>query len=106
MIRASLLAVVLVAIFIMVPAAPGFVGNFQIGCVVALGVFGIPKEEALSFSLLVHGIQFTTVSIIGAYCFLSEGISFREVRRAEESIPEKNERELEILEARSGEDLH
>ena len=45
LIRASLLAVVLVAIFIMIPAAPGFVGTFQAGCIVSLGVFGVPKAE-------------------------------------------------------------
>ena len=100
MIRASLLAVVLVAIFIMIPAAPGFVGTFQAGCIVALSVFGVPKEEALGFSLLVHGIQFVSVNLIGAYCFVREGISFREVQRAEEPTPEQIERELEVLEAR------
>lgn len=104
MIRAALLAIVLVAIFIMVPAAPGFVGNFQIGCVVALGVFGIPKEEALGFSLLVHGIQFSIVNVIGAYCFVSEGISFREVRHAEESAPDRIEAEFTVLEVRPGEE--
>ena len=104
MIRASLLAIVLVAIFIMIPAAPGFVGTFQAGCIVALGVFGVPKEEALGFSLLVHGIQFISVNLIGAYCFVSEGISLREVRRAEESTPEEIEQELEVLEVRPGED--
>jgi uncharacterized membrane protein YbhN (UPF0104 family) len=100
MIRASLLGVVLVAIFIMIPAAPGFVGNFQFGCVVALSVFAVPKGEALSFSLLVHGIQFISVNLIGAYCFVSEGISFREVQHAEEPSPEQVERELEGLEVR------
>ncbi len=84
MFRASLLAVVLVAIFIMIPAAPGFVGTFQLACVVALSVFGVPKEEALSFSLLTHGVQYLSVTLIGAYCFVREGISLREVQRAEE----------------------
>jgi len=88
MFRAALLATVLVAIFIMIPAAPGFVGTFQAACIVALSVFGVPKEEALGFSLLVHGIQFSVINIIGAYCFVREGISFREVRRAEESTSE------------------
>jgi uncharacterized protein (TIRG00374 family) len=103
MIRASLLSVVLVAIFIMIPAAPGFVGTFQAGCIVALSVFGVPKEEALSFSLLTHAIQFMSVNIIGAYCFLREGISFREVQAAEEPTPAQVERDLEVLEARSRE---
>ena len=104
MIRAALFATVLVAIFIMIPAAPGFVGTFQAGCIVALSVFGVPKEEALSFSLLIHGIQFSCITIIGAFCFLGEGISFREVRHADEPTPEQVERGLETLEVRPGED--
>jgi uncharacterized protein (TIRG00374 family) len=103
-IRASLLAVVLVAIFIMIPAAPGFVGTYQAGCIVALSVFGVSKGEALSYSLLMHGIQFMSVNIVGAYCFVGEGISLREARRAEEPTPEEIEQQLEALEARPGED--
>ena len=102
--RVSLLATVLVAIFIMIPAAPGFVGTFQAGCLVALGVFGVPKEEALSFSLLTHAIQFMAVNVIGAYCFLREGISLREVQHAEEPTPEQIEQELEGLEVRPRQD--
>jgi len=104
MIRASLLATVMVAIFIMIPAAPGFVGTYQAGCIVALSVFGVPKGEALSFSLLLHGIQFISVNIVGAYCFVGEGISLREVQRAEEPTPEQIEQQLAVLEARPGED--
>jgi len=88
MVRASLFAVVMVAIFIMIPAAPGFVGTFQAGCIVALGVFGIPKEEALSFSLLTHAIQFMAVNLIGAYCFVREGFTLGEVPLAEEPAPD------------------
>ena len=101
MVRAALLATVLVAIFIMIPAAPGFVGTFQAGCIVALSVFGIPKEEALSFSLLTHAIQFIAVNVIGAFCFLREGISFREVQAAEGPTPDQVERELEAIEGHS-----
>jgi len=104
MFRASLLATVLVAIFIMIPAAPGFVGSYHLACVVALSVFGVPKEEALGFSLLTHGIQYLSVCIIGAYCFIGEGISLREVRRAEAATPDEIEREIEVLGVRPGDD--
>jgi uncharacterized protein (TIRG00374 family) len=97
-VQASLLGVVLVAIFIMIPAAPGFVGTFQAGCIVALSVFAVPKQEALSFSLLIHAVQFMTVNLIGAYCFIGEGISLREIRRTEEPTPDQVEREMERLE--------
>ena len=33
-------------------------------------------------------VKDVNVNLIGAYCFVGEGISFREVRRAEESVPQ------------------
>ena len=81
-VQASIAGVALVAIFIMIPAAPGFVGTYQAGCILALGIFGIPREESLSFSLLVHAVQFVTVNVIGVYCFLVEGMTVREAQQA------------------------
>ena len=73
--------------------------TFQAACIVALGVFGVPKEEALSFSLLAHGVQYLSVTVIGAYYFFREGISLREVQLADEPTAEEIGRELEGLEA-------
>ena len=49
----------------MIPAAVGMLGTFQAGCIVALAVFGIPKEQALGFSIVVHSIQLITSVVIG-----------------------------------------
>jgi hypothetical protein len=45
---------VLVVIGVMIPGAPGFVGNFHLSCVLGLSLFGIPKSEALSYSIINH----------------------------------------------------
>ena len=39
--------------------------------------------------------------VIGALCFVREGISFREVQAAEEPTPDQVEQELEALEVHS-----
>lgn len=62
---AAYVVLVLTALGIMAPTAPGFVGNFHLFCVIALTLFGIPKTEALSFAILLHFIQIGLVGIMG-----------------------------------------
>jgi len=62
---AAYVVLVLTALGIMVPTAPGFVGNFHLFCIVGLALFGIPKTEALSFAILLHFIQIGLVGIMG-----------------------------------------
>jgi len=52
LVAASLATVVIVAGFVFLPQAPGFIGTWQAGCVVALGLFGVPRDEAVGYSLL------------------------------------------------------
>ena len=40
----ALASVVIVAAFVFLPQAPGLVGTWQAGCVVALGLFGVPQD--------------------------------------------------------------
>jgi uncharacterized protein (TIRG00374 family) len=52
LVAASLATVVIVAAFVFLPQAPGFVGTWQAGCVLALGIFHVPKDVAVGYSLL------------------------------------------------------
>jgi len=42
------------ALGISLPAAPGFVGNFQFACIVALSFFGIGKTDAFGFAMIYY----------------------------------------------------
>lgn len=79
-IRGALVLTTLVAIAVSVPSAPGFIGSFQLGCVLALRIFGIADSPALAFSLIVHLTQFVGVIGAGVYSLSVEGISLREVQ--------------------------
>jgi glycosyltransferase 2 family protein len=39
---------------VMLPSAPGFVGNFEYSVILALSLFNIPKENALVFAIIYH----------------------------------------------------
>lgn len=48
-----------------IPAAPGYLGTFQVAMELALSFFSIPKEEALGFSLVAHVTQILPIVIVG-----------------------------------------
>lgn len=64
-VTASLFLSVVINIGVMIPSSPGFIGVFQYLCIVALTVFSVPKEVSLSFSFVVHAIQYIPVTLLG-----------------------------------------
>lgn len=83
--RGALVLTTLVAIAVSVPSAPGFIGSFQLGCVLGLRIFGIPESPALAFSIVIHLTQFVAVIGAGLYSLWTENISLREVEAVEQS---------------------
>ena len=64
------------------PSSPGFVGVVQAATVLALTLFSVPRTEALSFSILLHGAQFFPVTLYGLILLLVEHVSLSEATRA------------------------
>ncbi len=48
-----------------IPAAPGFLGTYQVAMELALQLYGIPKDEAFGFSLIAHAVQYFPIVIVG-----------------------------------------
>lgn len=82
----SLVTVVIVAASVFLPQAPGFVGTWQAGCVFALGLFHVPHDIAVGYSLLTWVIQMTANVGSALVAIVIEGVSLREL--AEESRQE------------------
>ncbi len=70
---AALVLLVVVAIGVSLPAAPGHIGNFHYFAVLALSLFSVSREEALGFSLLAHVLQFVPVIVVGLVYAMREG---------------------------------
>src|SRR4029079_18245610 len=66
---------VVVNLGIMLPAAPGYVGTFQLFAVSSLGVWGVPKEPALRVEVVAHLVQYVLVTAIGLAFFGREQVS-------------------------------
>jgi uncharacterized protein (TIRG00374 family) len=103
----SLVTVVIVAAFVSLPQAPGFLGTWQAGCVFALHeAFGVPRDVAVGFSLLTWAIQMTANVGSGAVALAIEGVSFRELvkegQEDEQRLQDDEENPREMQKRRAG----
>jgi uncharacterized protein (TIRG00374 family) len=88
-ITASMFIMVFLVFAVMVPASPGYVGTYHAACVYGLMAFNIQKEKALSIALIIHGINFFPVIILGLYYLWQDNVSLAEMRKksaGEESL--------------------
>ncbi len=74
-----------VAIFITLFPTPGFLGAFQLGCVLALnGIFSVSKETALSYGIVAWLITMGSTILIGTIFMLKDHISIGEIAASRE----------------------
>ncbi len=73
--EAALVVLLLVAVGVALPAAPGFVGVFQYAIVLGLSFYAVPKEEALSFSIVAFFAQYIPITLGCLVLLLRSGLS-------------------------------
>jgi uncharacterized protein (TIRG00374 family) len=56
-----------------VPGLPGAVGTFEFAAVSLLGLFGVPREPAVTFSIILHAVLFVPPTIITVIVLPREG---------------------------------
>jgi uncharacterized protein (TIRG00374 family) len=84
---------------IAVPSLPGAVGPFEAAVKLALVAVGYAQEPALSYALVLHGINFVTTSVLGAIGLLREGLTFGEVASAARELGKAHPEETESVTA-------
>lgn len=82
---AGLVMLVITAIGIMVPAAPGYIGTMHYACRVGLGLFGVGGEQATAFAWFYWAGQWLPITLVGLWYLRREGLSLRTLGRAGES---------------------
>ncbi|WP_263819259.1 lysylphosphatidylglycerol synthase transmembrane domain-containing protein [Salinibacter sp.] len=80
-VEAAFLTLAFVNLSILVPSAPGYVGIFQGATILAFGAFGLSEEVALSYSVVVHFLQYVSVTVIGLAVLAAYGVSLTALRR-------------------------
>ncbi len=64
-VMASFIVMIILIVGIAVPTAPGFIGSWHYSCILALGLSGIAKPEALSFAFVYHFLSMIIVVVLG-----------------------------------------
>ena len=50
---------------LVLPSAPGYVGPFQVGTVEGLALVGVPRDTALSLSIVYHLVNYVPITLVG-----------------------------------------
>jgi uncharacterized protein (TIRG00374 family) len=72
----------ILGIGVAIPSSPGFFGVFESFAVVGLGVYGVPKDLAISWALGYHILSFIPITVMGAVYFARLGLSVGTLQRA------------------------
>ncbi len=72
---------VLIGFGVAVPSAPGYFGVFEACVVLAFAAFGLSREVALSYAVVVHSLHFAVIGIAGLLSLQALGLSFGSLRQ-------------------------
>jgi len=73
---AVLTMIVMTALGVSVPSSPGFVGTMHLAIIMGLGLFGIAKEEALGYAVVLHFVSVVVIVSMGIISLKGGMISF------------------------------
>ena len=68
------------AVGVAVPSSPGFFGVFEAAATIGLGVYGVPRDLAVSWALGSHLLNFIPITVLGALYFARLGVRVDDVR--------------------------
>jgi glycosyltransferase 2 family protein len=80
---AGLIMLVITAIGIMVPAAPGYIGTLNIACTAGLALFGVGKALSVPFSWFYFFSQWLPITAVGLVFLNREGLSLGSLGQAQ-----------------------
>ena len=80
---AAVFVVVVVNLGSAIPSSPGFIGVYHYLVILALGVWAVPKSEALGYALATHGLTLLVYLVVGGACLWHKGLRLGQLRRAE-----------------------
>ena len=81
---ASFLLLGVIAVAIVLPSAPGYIGPFQAGTVQGLALVGVARDTALSVSIVYHLLNFVPITLVGLAYLNALNLTLGELRTAGE----------------------
>jgi uncharacterized protein (TIRG00374 family) len=59
-----------------IPSAPGYIGTFDLPGIALLTAYGISKEIATGYTLVLHAALWLPITLLGAFYFTREGLKW------------------------------
>jgi uncharacterized protein (TIRG00374 family) len=81
---ASFLLLGTIAVALVLPSAPGYVGPFQVGTVEGLALVGVPRDTALSLSIVYHLVNYIPITLVGLAYLSVLNLTLSDLRVASE----------------------
>lgn len=76
---ACYVVLIMSALALSLPSAPGGVGTFHAGCIFGLALFLVPAEPAAGFALVIHAVSTVFYVVFGIPFMWHEGLQLREI---------------------------
>jgi uncharacterized protein (TIRG00374 family) len=78
---AAFAVMVIIIVGIMIPTAPGFVGNWHYFTILGLTLFNISKVDALTYAIVLHFLSVGVIVLLGLIFLPFIRVSFSEMRQ-------------------------
>ena len=66
-----------------IPSAPGYIGTFDVPGIETLVTFGVEQNLATSYTITLHAALWVPVTLVGAYYFVREQLSWSDFSTAQ-----------------------
>ncbi len=86
--NAALIVFIFIGFGTALPNAPGMIGAFQYACILALGLFGVSRPDALAYGLVLNALQVLTIVLQGVIALPFAGVGIGDFRRARTEVAE------------------
>jgi hypothetical protein len=76
-----------------IPSSPGYIGVFHAATILALAPFGVEKRLALSYAIVLHGLNYLTLLALGGFYALRESVSIWQLEKLQAgtlNVPAQN----------------
>jgi uncharacterized protein (TIRG00374 family) len=72
---------VVLALGVAAPSAPGFVGVYQVSCLLGFRLFGVSDELAAAYAITTHAFQYVVVIGYGGFALFKYDLNLKELMR-------------------------
>jgi uncharacterized protein (TIRG00374 family) len=70
-----------------IPAGPGYIGTFEAAGIAVLMAYGVGKEIATAYTIVLHAALWLPITLLGAWYMLREGLTVKKAREEVEAVP-------------------